>query len=1357
MSFAAPVHHRRTETEKPNSARREQAGARGQGSVSGLPLFMRKVASEADAGAEMVGFETAPVMGLQLVPDEPRSPASGAWSADPPEAPPNRPLADQVVQRKCAACEALEEEPVIQRSCVACDEEREEPVVLQRKCASCNAEDLPWPLQRKCAACEGDSTQRESQSRTSSVGSSIERMQSSGGQPLSASARSFAEPRFGRDFSSVRVHMGAEAASASRALNARAFTMGEHVVFGPGEYRPDTQEGKLLLAHELTHVLQQRKVGATSLDPAARQYSSAGHEREADQVAATVTRGGSVRNWSPRAAGNGFQPSLLGDAVGGLIDVGGDLIEGGADLAGDAFEGTADIVGGVSEFGLDLAGDVAGGGLELAGDLVDSDALRSAGRATDSALDAAGSFVNDTGDAIGAFGNDTLDAVGGMTNAGLDEVADFARHGYTFALPDLHLCPPMSHTFKLPKVRKEFDIVKGYLPITGPLLLRGSLGIAFEGRPSVQLSLGPCWLKNISVTIHPLGRTSATATLSVATGGALMALFLASVRGEIGASLLVPVGGIPIIVDLDPALAALELGGFGFFQLSLVDQLEITPDVGFQLPGLVDVDFDTNFSIGGALDAYAGVFGKLEAFDKLICEIIWPLAEYHKDGGMRFNLGLSGGWFRGVGGLAPTDFDVSPIPFDDIDTALKREPPKSNCPLTDEACKWLRYLGLLPSQNGGSWSWAPPPAYGPGRRLAGPLDVYEIDPSIPSGALCRGACGPDCDTCVSHPTYSYTDPATGVVWTYVNYQECNTHEGCREHDAGFDWAAAEHGERGGGWVDMIRPRHMAANIECTCNHDVSNCIGWVIGMPPHDDDKLLFADSASTSPGGGRADCKKEHPEAVDCNADPRESRRELALQRWGGAFGFAGFHDFTPGRAHAPGEQVACETAPGRLWMGKAIDLYAFEVVLIGIYECLCCEDSSATGSEWREPHIVRLDNLVEELLLRLCDEGLLDPADCDALHRRVRERYGDEFRDPDVNPDEDVYLDSRRTDDAPLIESFRRRYNRIDSWYFYVHHNHPAWAGEFDLEFEVVATRNALMQDLKAQTLSYKREFRDLATHDVAAEERSFRQHLLEVVQTKINELNRRIAIWYREKTGSTEDLDELTERIHAAGTEIWRREWLAAVLAVNRVLSRLWPGAKRRLEGFMHIQRLRHPLLDLSGTIGDITYIGSTAKGYKGPPKQYVRFNPEKFDVDANLEAPPLAKYAIGVDGRTPDRERISGRQTSIAPLIQFSVQAHLELRQEVRGYEHDPDPAKRFDVFIEASPTDEQRRETEATERIYRLRGELSAVRYAEMMAELRTEGLVYYDARDDSRGVHVRPDLTAAESVRLTGILDRYEP
>jgi hypothetical protein len=77
------------------------------------------------------------------------------------------------------------------------------------------------------------------------------------GQPLSQAERHYFEPRFGYDFSQVRVHASTQAVETARAVNAQAYTVGGDVFFGSGQYAPETSVGKRLLAHELTHVLQQ--------------------------------------------------------------------------------------------------------------------------------------------------------------------------------------------------------------------------------------------------------------------------------------------------------------------------------------------------------------------------------------------------------------------------------------------------------------------------------------------------------------------------------------------------------------------------------------------------------------------------------------------------------------------------------------------------------------------------------------------------------------------------------------------------------------------------------------------------------------------------------------------------------------------------------------------------------------------------------------------------------------------------------------------------------------------------------------------------------------------------------------------
>ncbi|GAC1343001.1 MAG: hypothetical protein NVSMB27_02480 [Ktedonobacteraceae bacterium] len=110
---------------------------------------------------------------------------------------------------------------------------------------------------------------------------------SSSGKPLDAGTKAFMEPRFGHDFSRVRVHTDERAAESARAVNALAYTVGRDIAFGVGQYAPRTNEGKRLMAHELTHVVQQ---GGQSAFHGKLTIGAAddSFEQEADNVAALV-------------------------------------------------------------------------------------------------------------------------------------------------------------------------------------------------------------------------------------------------------------------------------------------------------------------------------------------------------------------------------------------------------------------------------------------------------------------------------------------------------------------------------------------------------------------------------------------------------------------------------------------------------------------------------------------------------------------------------------------------------------------------------------------------------------------------------------------------------------------------------------------------------------------------------------------------------------------------------------------------------------------------------------------------------------------------------------------------------------
>jgi flagellin-like hook-associated protein FlgL len=120
---------------------------------------------------------------------------------------------------------------------------------------------------------------------TPSMAANIHSMSHHSGSPLPPATRAFFEPRFGADFSQVRVHTGSRAAETSRSINARAFTIGNNIAFGPGQFLPESPSGNQLLAHELTHVVQQ--TGGSAPKPQSKGFDHFGAVQRNPEVSIT--------------------------------------------------------------------------------------------------------------------------------------------------------------------------------------------------------------------------------------------------------------------------------------------------------------------------------------------------------------------------------------------------------------------------------------------------------------------------------------------------------------------------------------------------------------------------------------------------------------------------------------------------------------------------------------------------------------------------------------------------------------------------------------------------------------------------------------------------------------------------------------------------------------------------------------------------------------------------------------------------------------------------------------------------------------------------------------------------------------
>src|SRR6266545_990960 len=139
------------------------------------------------------------------------------------------------------------------------------PAVIQRKYAA-SSDGAP------CEQCRNEEKlqAKEASGGAADASPAVERSLTSlrgGGEPLPTPVRTFFEPRLAADLSKVRVHTNSQAEQSTRAIGAKAFTSGQDVVFGRGQYAPETGEGQRLLAHELTHVVQQTGPGDSAVPP----------------------------------------------------------------------------------------------------------------------------------------------------------------------------------------------------------------------------------------------------------------------------------------------------------------------------------------------------------------------------------------------------------------------------------------------------------------------------------------------------------------------------------------------------------------------------------------------------------------------------------------------------------------------------------------------------------------------------------------------------------------------------------------------------------------------------------------------------------------------------------------------------------------------------------------------------------------------------------------------------------------------------------------------------------------------------------------------------------------------------------
>jgi hypothetical protein len=264
-------------------------------------------------------------------------------------------------------------------------------------------------------------------------------------------------------------------------------------------------------------------------------------------------------------------------------------------------------------------------------------------------------------------------------------------------------------------------------------------------------------------------------------------------------------------------------------------------------------------------------------------------------------------------------------------------------------------------------------------------------------------------------------------------------------------------------------------------------------------------------------------------------------------------------------------------------------------------------------------------------------------------------------------------RPEDPPIYQPFRTAFHETHSIRLALSQS----VEDFDTDRAFAKELLRIAGLVKRTSADYKAEVRSLESDQSVADLKKSYFRALDFGIGMLRKLSTDMINEYKSRSEGLKDIpnDDLKSMKSAQGDEVWRTMWWATVQKVNEILGRQWGRHKPRIGQWVSDKHEYLPYMK-EEMVGDLDYIGSLAKGYKSAPKQYVRFLPEKFDVDANLDAPPLAVYCIKM-GIAVDRGSVKGGG-SIPPLQSFEEAAWAEL-EEVPGI----DPDDPFEVFIRAS--------------------------------------------------------------------------
>ncbi|OBF33682.1 hypothetical protein A5724_19220 [Mycobacterium sp. ACS1612] len=474
------------------------------------------------------------------------------------------------------------------------------------------------------------------------------------GQPLDTATRSYMESRFGQDFGDVRVHTDSTAARSAAAIDAHAYTVGCDIVFGAGQYAPGTSQGGKLLAHELTHTVQQTAGG----------IQRCGDHTSPGCICAEEKRDALI------------QRDFFDDAAEAATG----LAQGIADTASD----TASAVGDAASAAAGAVSDAA----SAAADAVSDAASAAAGAVSDAASAAAGA-VEETVDWLATTaGQAALDGANAL--AGLFGGAVVIRGGcLIITIPEIPLFPSFQKTLgETPEYGFFIPIMAG-ATMVGPIPLAGTFGILGYAQGSIEGAVGPGAIRGIRVEICPFsGRVLATGQLYAAAAIAPRLTLFGGLTAAAGTTL--PLASIPVIVILQ---AGLRGTGTGWFIGAVQDTVTLAYSAG-----TLSFDNVTDLMGGVLLQGDVDFFAALRLYTKIICQYVYPLGHWETGAAWKLTIPIHAGLSEsgGTGGVGPIRF--GPMPIQDIVTAIHPLATGFNCMSWEEIKQFLCDNGMLPPQ-----------------------------------------------------------------------------------------------------------------------------------------------------------------------------------------------------------------------------------------------------------------------------------------------------------------------------------------------------------------------------------------------------------------------------------------------------------------------------------------------------------------------------------------------------------------------------------------------------------------------------------------------------------------------------------